>query len=98
MWRFGRYFCKSRACRRQLWIRYYILGDSITVRAKHQLETGFKSLDPYINASVSRSIKGAGQTDGFKTSGLEAAADDKARIDGAATVVIALGTKPGKRF
>lgn len=72
----------------------YVLGDSITVRTDDLLKSGFESKDfkPYINASESRSIKGKGTTSGFKTSGLEAAEDDKARIDNAKTVVIALGT------
>lgn len=72
----------------------YMVGDSITVRAKDELKTKYKDrdLDIYINGSTGRSIKGKGTTDGFKTSGLDAVEDDRARIQNSGSVVIALGT------
>ncbi len=79
----------------------YMLGDSITLGAKHDLEAKFKQngiASAYINGSESRSIGGKGDTAGQKTSGLEAADDDKARIKSAGTVVIALGTNPEGNF
>lgn len=74
----------------------YMLGDSIALRSKDLIDSGFssKGFQPYINASVSRSITGAGTTDGFKTSGLDAAAGDKERIDNSSIVVVSLGTNP----
>lgn len=78
----------------------YILGDSISNAAKSQLKTAFqdKGADIYINASDSRSITGAGVTAGFKTSGLQAVADDKDRIAASPTIVIELGTNPNPNF
>ena len=78
----------------------YMLGDSITVGAKNELESEFntKKIKPYINASGTRSITGAGVTTGFKTSGLEAVRGDKARIDKAGSVVVALGTNQNNNF
>lgn len=72
----------------------YMLGDSITVRAKDDLDAAFqaKNAQDYINASVSRSITKPGVTDGFKTSGLDAVDGDKDRIKNAGTVIVALGT------
>ncbi|MDB5164958.1 MAG: Peptidase [Candidatus Saccharibacteria bacterium] len=72
----------------------YMLGDSITARAKDNLDTEFtaKSATPYINASTSRSITKAGTDDGFKTSGLDALDGDQDRVKNASTIVIALGT------
>jgi len=77
----------------------YMIGDSITVGAKNALLSDFHaSQNPYINASGGRAIRYAGQTEGFKTSGLQAAQDDKERIDRAGTVIISLGTNPETGF
>lgn len=72
----------------------YMVGDSITVRAKDDLDSAFKSknISPYINASVNRSITQPGTDAGFQTSGLNAVAGDTDRIKNAGAVVIALGT------
>ncbi len=78
----------------------YILGDSITLGAKNDLKSELvaKDFKPYINASQDRSIAGKGSTDGAKTSGLEAVAEDKERIKNAGSVIIALGTNPENNF
>ena len=72
----------------------YILGDSLSVRAKDDLDSAFqaKNISTFINASTSRSITKPGTDSGFKTSGLEAIAGDKARVKSAGAIVIALGT------
>jgi murein DD-endopeptidase MepM/ murein hydrolase activator NlpD len=72
----------------------YMVGDSITLRSKDDLEKGFKAknFQPFINASVSRAITRPGITDGYKTSGLQAVEDDKDRVKSAAIIVVALGT------
>lgn len=72
----------------------YMVGDSITARAKDDLDSAFlaKGATPYINASTSRSITKDGTDDGFKTSGLQAVEDDKDRVANSSSIVIALGT------
>ena len=72
----------------------YMVGDSITVRAKDDLDTAFKSKNAsaYINASTSRSITKPGVDDGFKTSGIDAVEGDKDRLKSTNTVIVALGT------
>lgn len=78
----------------------YMLGDSITVGAQQQLETEIKEkgYTAFINASESRSIKKAGTTEGFKTSGLDAIETDAVNIKDAKVVVIALGTNQDSEF
>lgn len=78
----------------------YMLGDSITVGAKKDLEAGFKDKfsSVYVNGSEGRSITGKGTTNGFKTSGMEAVEDDKERIKSAKTIVVALGTNQNPNF
>lgn len=76
----------------------YVLGDSITVGAKDDLEKELKDESPYVNGSGSRSITGKGVTAGQKTSGLEAVDADKERVEKAATIVIALGTNQNAEF
>jgi hypothetical protein len=75
----------------------YILGDSITVRAAAAYTSTLqkKGIAVNIDASVSRSLNGAGTTPGFQTSGMTAIANDKAEITSAKTIVIALGTNGG---
>ena len=78
----------------------YMLGDSITVGAQQQLETEIKEkgYTAFVNGSESRSIKKAGTTEGFKTSGLDAIDTDSANIKDAKVVVIALGTNQDSDF
>ena len=77
----------------------YMVGDSITERAKNNLEASLKSRDfkPYINASVGRSITGAGTT-GDRTNGLQAIEDDGSRIKNAGNIIVALGTNTENDF
>lgn len=71
----------------------YMVGDSITVRSKNELESALnKNGSVYINGSVSRSITQPGIDAGYKTSGLEAVEGDSARVKNAGTVIVALGT------
>lgn len=76
--------------------KVYVLGDSITLGAKSQLESGFKAknIDASVNASVSRSILRKGITEGNKTSGLEVLdiPAEKAKVGSSNSIVIALGT------
>lgn len=78
----------------------YMIGDSITVRAKNDLEAALqaKATSLYINASVSRSITRPGIDPGYKTSGLQAVQSDRARVEQADTVIIALGTNQDTDF
>lgn len=78
----------------------YMLGDSISLASREELADRFraKSLDFYLNASVSRSITGKGTTSGNKTSGLAAVDEDKKRIENASAVIVALGTNQNDDF
>lgn len=78
----------------------YMLGDSITLGAKDSLdqELKAKNIPTYINASKSRSISGEGETEGYKTDGMDALEGDKNRVKNAGTVVVALGTNPEGDF
>lgn len=71
----------------------YILGDSITARAQSQYESVLKDrgFSATIDGSSSRTITGKG-TDGNKLSGLDAIDKDKADIEKASAIVVALGT------
>ncbi len=70
----------------------YMLGDSITVRAKDDLKKTFQEKDAqvYINASVGRSVSRPGQDPA--TTGMQAVRADKDRIANVDNIVIALGT------
>lgn len=72
----------------------YMIGDSITVRARDDLLSEFANNstkpDVTINASVGRSIRTAGQNP--RTTGLDAVRDDKGKVKEADAIVVALGT------
>ena len=72
----------------------YIVGDSITLGSAAAIVQSFsqKSISVNINASVSRSILRDGQTEGKRTSGLEAVEADMPIIVDSQAVIIALGT------
>jgi murein DD-endopeptidase MepM/ murein hydrolase activator NlpD/lysophospholipase L1-like esterase len=79
----------------------YMLGDSITEGAESQLkeEATKENISLHANASVSRSIKGAGITQD-RTSGLQAIEDDKneSEFKDADAIVVSLGTNPENNF
>jgi hypothetical protein len=69
-----------------------MIGDSITVRAKSELEQAFQGAGAniYINASVGRSVDTPGQDP--TTTGLEAVSANSERVKAADIVIVALGT------
>ncbi len=85
--------------------KLYVLGDSITVGIEDTLRNKLqeKDITPYINASVSRSWNGAGNsvvsTQGTPLPGKDAIKEDEAKqagvVSGASGIVIALGTNGG---
>lgn len=78
--------------------KVFILGDSITVRAKSSYISAFSELGitATVDGSSSRSIKGVG-IDGNKLTGLDAVAntENQTSIAEANAIVIALGTNGG---